>query len=363
MAGLGVAVRWILVAGLVLATCGGCMAAVRRGAKALGQDQDKSVSAVESPGCDGSVLPPGMPTGVDGPYGMVRHAVPDPAMAGQDVLVFLPDRAPGPSPVILLAHGFGPNYWPAYQDLIRHMVSRGAVVVYAPYPALGATHDQRYGTLWAGFQAAVAAEGQAMDLSRVGIVGHSYGGGAVPFLASHAFVDQGWGRQGAFVLMLAPWYSHATSDADMARWPAHVIRGWQVYDGDTVNDPRMAVDLYAHAPAEGARYFFQAKSGTLIWPQGPAGGCALTADHRTPGRGDGVLLKRLAVYPVVDALADQAFSPSAETAARLAALGTQEGGGYHPLVREKTPAPVKGQDAYRWPWAQDQNPRQGEGAR
>ncbi|WP_148293516.1 S9 family peptidase [Azospirillum sp. B4] len=347
--------------GMVLAAlvplCG-CFFAARQGVKALRGDKHAAAPAA----CDGSVLPPGLPAGADGPYAMVQHPVPDPAMAGQDLLVFLPEHAPGPSPVIFLAHGFGPNRWPSYEGLIRHMVSRGAVVVYAPYPAFGATHDQRYDALWGGFKAAVAAEGRAMDLTRVGIVGHSYGGGAVPFLAARVFGEQGWGGRGAFTLALAPWYSYRTGDADMARLPPHVLQGWQVYDGDTMNDQRMAVDLYRHAPPAGGRHFFQAASGTLTWPQGPADGCPLVADHRTPGLGDGVLMKRLAVYPVVDALADQAFVPSADTAAKLAALGQAGAGGYHPLVREAAPTAAKPQDAYVFPWTHPQNPRQGEGA-
>ncbi|ASG24973.1 hypothetical protein Y958_28770 [Nitrospirillum viridazoti CBAmc] len=341
-----------VVLAALLPLCTGCFFAARQGVKALRGDKHTTPAA-----CDGTVLPPGMPAGVDGPYALVQHAVPS-AAAGREVQVFLPAQAPGPSPVILFAHGFGADRWTLYEGLIRHLVSRGAVVVFAPYPTLGATQDQRYGALWDGFAAAVAAEGVAMDLSRVGIIGHSFGGGAVPFLASRAFVDRGWGSRGGFILMLAPWYSYGTSDNDLAHLPSWILRGWQVYDGDTVNDQRMAADLYAHTPATAGRYFFQANSGTLSLPKGST--CPLTADHRTPVQGNSPLLQRLAVYPVVDALADQAFMPSADTAAKLAALGHQ-GGGYRPLVREDTPVPAKPQDAYRWPWTHPRNPRQGEG--
>ncbi|MDE1150147.1 MAG: hypothetical protein PW843_26635 [Azospirillaceae bacterium] len=339
----------------MLVLCSGCVAVARQGVKALRGDGKPAAA------CDGTILPAGLGGAVDGPYGMVTQVVPDPAFPGQDILVLKPEGAPGPSPVILLAHGYGPNRWTFYEDMIRHLVSRGAVVVYAPYPLLGAMGPLgRYDILWAGFQAAVAAAGPAMDLTRVGIIGHSFGGGAVPFLAHHAFVEQGWGRRGAFTLMLAPWYAYGTDDAQMAQLPANVLQGWQVYDGDTVNDHRMAVDLYRHAPTGAGRYFFQVNSGDLRWPGGPAGGCPLTADHLTPNRDNAPLLKRLAVLPVADALADQAFVPSAETANHLAALG-QAKDGYRPLVRATDPAPLKPQDTYRWPWNSQQNPRTGEG--
>ncbi|TWB10478.1 hypothetical protein FBZ89_1342 [Nitrospirillum amazonense] len=341
----------VVVLAALLPLCTGCFFAARQGVKALRGDKPAAPAV-----CDGTMLPPGMPAGVDGPYALVQHTVRN-AATGREVQVFLPAQAPGPSPVILFAHGFGADRWTLYEGLIRHLVSRGAVVVFAPYPTLDATQDQRYGALWDGFTAAVVAEGAAMDLTRVGVIGHSFGGGAVPFLASRAFVDRGWGSRGGFILMLAPWYSYGTSDNDLAHLPSWILRGWQVYDSDTVNDQRMAADLYAHTPPTAGRYFFQANSGTVSLPKGAA--CPLTADHRTPVQGNSPLLQRLAVYPVVDALADQAFTPSADTAAKLAALGHQGDGGYHPLVREDTPAPAKAQDAYRWPWTHPRNPRQG----
>ncbi|TWB36480.1 alpha/beta hydrolase family protein [Nitrospirillum pindoramense] len=336
----------------LLPLCAGCFFAARQGVKAWRGDK-----AAAGP-CDGTVLPPDLPAGADGPYALNQHTVAETG-TGREVQVFLPAHALGPSPVILFAHGFGADRWTLYEGLIRHLVSRGAVVVFAPYPTLGATQDQRYGAVWNGFLAAVAADGAAMDLTRVGLIGHSFGAGAVPFLATRAFVDRGWGGRGGFILMLAPWYSYATSDTDLAGLPAAIIRAWQVYDRDTVNDQRMAVDLYTHTPATAGRYFFQANSGTVSRPQG--GACPLTADHRTPVQGNSPLLQRLAVYPVVDALADQAFAPSPGTAAALAALGHQGGDGYRPLVREDTPAPAQPQDAYRWPWTHPRNPRQGEG--
>ena len=75
-------------------------------------------------------------SGADGPYRMRMISVPDPGYPGQDLLVFQPVGLGGRRPVIFFAHGFGPNYWQTYIDLISHLVSLGYVLVWAPYPVV-----------------------------------------------------------------------------------------------------------------------------------------------------------------------------------------------------------------------------------
>jgi hypothetical protein len=303
--------------------------------------------------CDGSTLPNGPYSGADGPYRMRMVPVPDPGYPGQDLLLFQPVGAGGRRPVIFFAHGFGPNRWQTYVDLISHLVSLGYVLVYAPYPTDGTDNIGRYTSLWAGFVAGAQAAGADIDLTRVGFLGHSFGGGAVPFLAYQGLVGQGWGRNGAFMMLLTPWYSEETGDALLQGLPARLIRAEQIYDADVTNDHRMAIDIDQHLASAGAKYFFLGKSGDLD-------GCTLTADHSVPGSNPSLLLKRLALFRPLDAIASLAFDHSSAAAAALAQMGDTVIDGYQPIAAETAPVPDAPQSNYQWPWDSPSNPRQAE---
>jgi pimeloyl-ACP methyl ester carboxylesterase len=288
--------------------------------------------------------------GADGPYAPQERTLPNPAFRRKDVVVFLPSGAEGPRPVIFFSHGFGPNYVEAYHDLIHHWVSRGLIVVYSTYPALRATHVERYDALWAGFAAAAKAYGPEMDLSRVGFVGHSYGGGATPAMAWRGLVQQGWGRRGGFIAELAPWYTLQLTPDQQAQIPRAVLQLTESYDADDRVDPRMAIDLYQHAD-DGHRYYFLVRSSR-------SDGCTITADHSTPGRSPLLRLKQYAVFRPLDAIADLAFGGSAAARDALSSMGTERSASaFEPLERLAQPQPLRESADYKWPWDDELNPR------
>ena len=328
-------------------------AALLLAALCLGLPREAGAENAAMAACDGSNLPDTPFSGADGPYRMRMISVPDPGYPGQDLLIFQPVGLGGRRPVIFFAHGFGPNYWQTYVDLISHLVSLGYVLVWAPYPNTNATNDDRYTSLWVGFAAAVKADGDIMDLTRVGFLGHSFGGGAVPALAYQGLVANGWGRNGAFMMLLAPWYSYETSDTLLQGLPASLIQAEEIYDQDTTNDHRMAIDIDQHLAPGAEKYFFLGKSGTLD-------GCVLTADHSVPGTNPSLLLKRLALFRPLDAIASLAFEHSTAAAAALAQMGDTVFDGYQPIAAEPAPVPDQPQSYYQWPWDNPSNPREAE---
>ena len=320
---------------------------------ALGPAQPPpAASPAAASGCPGLALPEGPDSGADGPYPMTRRSLPDPAGGRDPVQIFAPEGAPGPRPVIFFAHGYGPNHWQGYEPLLRHLVSRGAFVVFAPFAMFGQTNDQRYDSLWQGFRAAAQAEPR-MDLSRVAFLGHSFGGGAAPWLAYQGLVKQGWGKNGALLMLLAPWYAHRVTDAELAALPANLVIAAEVYDDDRVNDHRIAIELYRHLPAGAGKYFFLAHSGR-------SPGCRLDADHATPGRNPSLPLKRLVLFRPLDALLALAFDGSAAARADLARMGSLRLAAYTPLTLEATPTPQAPQSQFRYRWNSPKNPRRAE---
>jgi hypothetical protein len=271
----------------------------------------------------------------------------NPAFGRRPVTVFLPRGADGPRPVVFFSHGYGPNFWQAYEDFVTHIVSLGNVVVYSTYPALGDSMDGRYEALWQGFAAAVKTYAGRMDLGRVGFVGHSFGGGATPAMAYRGLVQQGWGRQGAFLMELAPWYAYQVTTAQLHDLPANAVQLLEVYDHDVLNDHRMAIDL--HDSSRLAAQFF------LMVHSIDRDGCRLTADHTTPARNASLRLKQYAVFRPFDALADYVFNGAAAGRSSLEALGA--GTGFQPVTLEAKPQPAQPESAFKFPWHSRLNPR------
>ena len=299
--------------------------------------------------CD-KVLPPiASGYGADGSYGMESVSVRNPAFRRKSVTVFFPQDAPGRRPVIFFSHGYGPNLWEGYRDLIRHTVSRGYILVYSTYPVLFSSIDGRYDALWGGFQAAVDRFGSRMDLSRVGFLGHSFGGGATPAMAFRGLVQDGWGANGAFMMELAPWYVFQMTADRWRRLPDDVLQMVEVYDRDHTNDHRMAIHIFQDSRMQ-RKYFLIVRSTDVD-------GCTIVADHSTPGRSRFLEQKQYAVFRPLDALAECAFAGSADACRTLASLGrNHDHPGYHPLTATSDPTPDKPESYYRWPWSNEKNP-------
>jgi hypothetical protein len=128
-----------------------------------------------------------------------------------------------------------------YADLIRHLVSIGNVVVFATYNTdlndfVGSYRNEDAAIAFASTMAPRA------DFSRLGIVGHSMGGGAVPYLAQRA-VARGWGSRDLWLVPIAPWYVHGVGTGPIAV-PSHARVAVIAYDNDTYVDNRIGIDLF-----------------------------------------------------------------------------------------------------------------------
>lgn len=235
---------------------------------------------------EGGVRPPPPPALGAGsmapPFaGVVEEVIDNPVAPGRKIHLFRPtgEGLPAKVPVVLFAHGFGATGPDPYRLWLEHMAKRGCLVIYPVYAALEAPGKAtRYDTLWGGFEEGLrrlAASGAPKpDPERLGVVGHSFGGGAAPALAARA-AARGYGRKGLYVECWAPWF-----DLDRDAWtslPAttHLLAG--AFSNDLVCDPGIAFHFPAravHVPAE-HKAFRCLRSDDHGRP-------ALSANHLTP---------------------------------------------------------------------------------
>jgi hypothetical protein len=207
--------------------------------------------------------PPAQPTtgpGANGPCTQTRMSAPNPAVANNYITVYSPGgSAATPTvggtcgdarrPVVAVVHGLGAGTDAQllggdsllYAELITHLVSVGNVVIFATYN----TDTNDFVGSYRAEDAAIAAAATMTprgDFSRFGIVGHSMGGGATPYLAQQA-AARGWGSQALWLLPVAPWYVHGVGTGPVTV-PAHTRAVLIAYDNDTYVDNRIGIDLY-----------------------------------------------------------------------------------------------------------------------
>jgi len=187
--------------------------------------------------------------GTDGPCGVHRTDLANPADWRHDVALFEPTGSgtpwtggtcdDGARPVVLLAHGYGGSAPEVYQGLVDHLVGNGFLVVFPPYDAAFDPPFQ-YRTVEAGLEAALASTRRA-DTTRFGVVGHSFGGGMAPHLVQVAG-SRGWGGRALWTVMFAPWFAFDVGTGRI-EVPARTRAAVVAYDEDLFVDARIGIDL------------------------------------------------------------------------------------------------------------------------
>ena len=246
--------------------------------------------------------------GANGTFAVTDEKFPSPLYDSENVHVFRPAGARSPSPVIFFAPGFANNDPKEYEPLINHVVSRGCALVYAPFQIVSGDvtlHKKRYDTIFAGFEEAVKRYGSSFDLARVGYVGHSYGAAAILSLSFRG-LELGWGKDGLFLFMMAPWYYYEMSLSQFVNFPQHAKVIVQVYEQDGVCDHRIGKEIFerVNLPASEKDFVMLLREERL--------GYKLEADHGTPSGSGQDAHDFYGIYRLMDALSDYAFTGSEE---------------------------------------------------
>jgi uncharacterized protein (TIGR03437 family) len=258
--------------------------------------------------------------GANGPYAVREEKFPSPLFTAENVHVFLPAGMSNKTPVIFFAPGYSNNDPDAYDALIRHIVSRGHALVFAPFQLLSLSftpHEKRYDTIFAGFEEAVKRHGASFDLDRVGYVGHSYGGAAI-YAMSLRGLERGWGRDALLLYSMAPWYFLEITTKQLVNFPPHAKVLMQVFESDGVCDHRMGKEIFdrLNLPASEKDFLMLRGEQRL--------GYKLDAEHGTPSGSRVDALDYYGIYRPFDALADYAFNGNA--AGKGIALGNGAAG-------------------------------------
>jgi hypothetical protein len=214
--------------------------------------------------------------------------------------------------------------------------------------------------LWESFKKAVTNYPNIIDTSKVGFMGHSFGGGASFALAHKAFINEGWGQNGRFIFTMAQWYAYQITQEDLQNFPANTKLITQVYDDDVTNDHRLAIDIFKNiAIPYSEKDFILIKKSVL-----PS--YTYTAEHNLPNTQSAYdAYDYYGIYRLLDALIDYSFNGSA--AGKKTALGngsteqitmpSYNGQALSPLEVTDYPTAFYPQSKYLFPCNNANNPR------
>ena len=156
-------------------------------------------------------------------------------------------------PVAFLAHGYLGNVYEGYQGLVEQLVSNGYVVVFPGYAIEYEPMDQ-YNAVDTGFRQGVEFSDRA-DPSRVGFIGHSFGGGMLYWLIARAEA-RGWGAEAVWAVNFAPYFAVMNPGDGAIDLPDHIRFTMVSYDNDYVVDTRIAIEQFSaiDTPDEAAQH-------------------------------------------------------------------------------------------------------------
>ena len=194
-------------------------------------------------------LPPQL--GAQGPCGRTNVQLTNPANTANPIYVAYPSgAAPAPvtggtcddarRPVVFVVHGWLANSNVLYEGIIDHFTRTGNIVVMATYGSGDLANVQGSADIEVAAINAAVPQLTRADLTNVGLVGHSLGGGMLPYVTQQV-ASRGWGTAGLWLLSLAPYQGIGTGPIAL---PAHTRAVVEAYDGDILVAPAVGADLF-----------------------------------------------------------------------------------------------------------------------
>jgi hypothetical protein len=196
-------------------------------------------------------------------------------------------------PVLFLVHGYLASFNWVYEGVVNHFTRTGNIVVMGTYGTDLADVQGSANRALAAIDAAVP-QLEREDLDNVGLIGHSLGGGMLPYVTQQV-VARGWGSDGLWAFLLAPYRGIGTGTIDL---PGHTRVVVEAYDGDTLVDNQVGIDLFHRMSVPDSR-----KDHVTV-RSSSNGGTTLSAVHTSPNSGIAPddAIKFYGIYRVGDAL-------------------------------------------------------------
>ena len=140
------------------------------------------------------------------------------------------------TPVIFFMPGWHNTTHASYETLLRFIASHGYSVIYMPDS--GSYYRQAL-----KFDAIVNEFSNKLNTRKIGVLGHSAGGGAVFYLLEH-MIAEGYGTQGRFMMSLDGYFAYYMNKENMQNLTNTNILLMQFGPSGNSTDPRIVITNY-----------------------------------------------------------------------------------------------------------------------
>ncbi len=168
------------------------------------------------------------------------------------ITFYHPDNAMQQKPTVIFISGWGQEYT-TYDKYFKYIASLGYPVINIYNTSPGSINSS-YPNSVDMIQQAVTTYSGWIDTTKIGLAGHSYGGGATIWIGKQLFDPNGlnWGTSGRFIMLFAPWYPFLITDTELQNYPNNVkLAVVQSYDDFSSSadytyntDPRVLRAMY-----------------------------------------------------------------------------------------------------------------------
>ncbi|WP_051200212.1 T9SS type A sorting domain-containing protein [Flavobacterium subsaxonicum] len=299
--------------------------------------------------------------GADGSHSIATTTFNNPYFDGHNIVIYYPADVTTPVPTIFYSHAYGGNDPDNISGVLEFIAKKGYAVVFVPYQTANTTTTpQRYANLISGFRQAAFDYPDIIDTTKVGFLGHSFGGGASFAIETELSQIDGWGSNGRFIYALAQWYSYNLADSLNISLPTDTKVLIEIFNDDETNDHRMAIDAFNNINIAASEKDFLLVSSSIV------NGYDYEAVHNLPSTSSTTAafdaLDYYAYYRLLAALCDYTFNGSlvgknvALGHGSLAQVTMPTGMGN--LQQYSSPTVVYPEENYEFPCSNDElNPR------
>lgn len=175
-------------------------------------------------------------------------------------------------PVVFVVHGYLANSNLLYEGIIDHFTRAGNIVVMATYGSGNLGDVLGSANIEVAAIAAAVPQLEREDMSKVGLIGHSLGGGMLPYVTQQV-AARGWGTNALWLFSLAPYRGIGTGTIAL---PAHTRAVVEAYSDDTLVSRSVGVDLF------GRMSMPNSQKDHVTVRTSSRGGVTLSAQHTSP---------------------------------------------------------------------------------
>lgn len=175
-------------------------------------------------------------------------------------------------PVLFLVHGYLANMNWLYEGVINHFTRTGYIVVMATYGSGNLGDVQGSANVAVQGIAAAVPQLNREDMTNVGLIGHSLGGGMLPYVTQQV-AQRGWGGDGLWLFSLAPYRGIGSGTITL---PAHTRAIIEAYDRDTLVSRSVGADLFRRLSVPNSQ------KDHITVRSSSHGGASVVAQHTSP---------------------------------------------------------------------------------